>query len=131
VEGASSLLTATVTDSLGNTWVDDKNFTSVTSGGGSRVGCVHAIVTTGGACTVTVKPSGTGFVSFGLVEVSGLDTASLVGGNNGARGTSTAPDSGSVTPVSGGDGRTPSPRRAPTMLVLTLWLPSDHTKDTS
>jgi hypothetical protein len=87
---------ATVTDNLGNTYTQAVPFSIVSS---STVAIFYAKNITGGACTVTAKPSSTQDVTLGICEYSGADTSAPLDTTASSGGTSTSPSSGSATPA--------------------------------
>lgn len=92
----NSGITVTVTDSQGNTYTKDRDYVV---NGNNRVSIWRCSAAVGGACTVTVTPSATAFVSINATEYPPM-VVSPVDNTVSATGTSNTPSAGTPT-VSG------------------------------
>lgn len=92
---AATNSTATVTDNLGNTWAAARVHYS--TGQDYKNHLWYAIVTTGGACTITITVAG-GFGEAIRAEFAGPFAASPLDPVNSGEGSSTSASSGTITP---------------------------------
>jgi hypothetical protein len=88
--------TYTVTDTRSNSYnlATSQEFAGDTN---LKVFIYWAICASSGACTVTITPNTSGFISFGLHEYSGVAASSPLDQVNSNQGTGTAVSSGAVT----------------------------------
>src|SRR6266436_9324255 len=87
--------TFTVTDSKGNTYNQAIQFNETSNG--NTLGIFYAENIAGGANTVTVSDTTSSALRFAIFEYSGIAKAGSLDGTATAQGTSTSPNSGSVT----------------------------------
>jgi hypothetical protein len=91
--------TVSLSDTLGNTWIQAGGYVTV---GLARLSIWYAVATGSGADTVTVTPSGTVYWGIGLLERSGNAASSpLRVAGSGATGTSTTPTPDAVAALAG------------------------------
>lgn len=89
-------ITLTITDSLGNTYAQAGTY--LLNGAGTyRLSIWYAKNIAGGACTVTVTPSATAFITWGQSEYSGAHLTAPLDSTNSGTGTGTVPTTGSIT----------------------------------
>ena len=72
--------TGSVTDSLGNTYTRQVAVDGISAGRAASCGYLVDNIT-GGACTVTVDPTGSDFISMVIAEFSGTETTGSIDGN--------------------------------------------------
>jgi RHS repeat-associated protein len=90
-----------VMDSLGNTYRQAVAFSETVNG--NTLGIFYAENTAGGSNTVTVNISTSSTLRFIILEYSGIALANSIDENTAAQGTSTSPNSGSMTTTTNGD----------------------------
>lgn len=99
VESYDASNTVTLTDNLGNTYVQIGSYLNQ-FGAGTRLSLWYAKNITGGACTVSATPASSGFLLVVAAEYSGIGTGTPLDGNSSNVGTATSATTGTIA-VSG------------------------------